>query len=133
MTAAIWRHCDADGLKDGESANWYECQWIACDLDPATLPEDYGQHGTISADSTLGQPVPDGQHSEVTTVLGHGPGYTACGFSPDGCLLVSGSRDGTLKLWEVQSGKCLRTLEGHGDGVQTCGFSPDGRLLVSGS
>jgi hypothetical protein len=38
----------------------------------ATLPEDYGQHGTLSADRALGQPVPDGQHSEVTTVLGHG-------------------------------------------------------------
>jgi uncharacterized protein YjbI with pentapeptide repeats len=60
MTAAAWRHCDADGLKNGESANWHECQWIACDLDPATLPEDYGQHGTLSADSILGQPVPDG-------------------------------------------------------------------------
>ena len=41
--------------------------------------------------------------------------------------------DGTLKLWEVRSGKCLRTLEGHGGAVLACGFSPDGRLLVSGS
>jgi WD40 repeat protein len=41
--------------------------------------------------------------------------------------------DRTLKLWEVQSGKCLRTLEGHSNWVQACDFSPDGRLLVSGS
>ena len=46
---------------------------------------------------------------------------------------MSGSDDRTLKLWEVHSGKCLRTLEGHGNAVQACGFSPDSRLLVSGS
>jgi uncharacterized protein YjbI with pentapeptide repeats len=110
MTAAVWRHCDADGLKDGESANWHECQWIACDLDPATLPEDYDQRGMLSADSTLGQPVPDGQHSEVTTVFGHGDAVWACGFSPDGRLLVSGSGDHTLKLWEVDTGEVCMTL-----------------------
>ena len=77
--------------------------------------------------------MPDGQDSEVTTVFGHSDAVSACGFSPDGRLLVSGSGDRTLKLWEVRSGKCLRTLEGHSDGVQACGFSPDGSLLVSGS
>ena len=51
------------------------------------------------------------------------------GWQPAGVGLL----DGTLKLWEVRSGKCLRTLEGHGDGVRACGFSPDGRLLVSGA
>ena len=55
--------------------------------------------------------------------------WLLAGWPPAGV----GLRDGTLKLWEVQSGKCLRTLEGHGDGVLACGFSPDGRLLVSGS
>ena len=118
MTGAIWRHCDAIGLRGGASADWHECQWIACDLDLATLPEDFGQQGTLSADCASGQPVPDGRDSEVTTVFGHSDGVQACGFSPDGRLLVSGSSDGTLKLWEVRSGKCLRTLEGHSNGFR---------------
>ena len=69
----------------------------------------------------------------LRTLEGHGSAVLACGFSPDGSLLVSGSGDHTLKLWEVRSGKCLRTLEGHSGGVSACGFSPDGRLLVSGA
>ncbi len=34
-------------------------------------------------------------------------------FDPSGRMLASGSGDNTVKLWEVASGKLLRTLEGH--------------------
>jgi TIR domain/WD domain, G-beta repeat len=54
-------------------------------------------------------------------------------FSPDGRWVVSGSWDKTLNLWEVESGKLLRTFEGHGDEVLSVAFSPDGRKLVSAS
>ncbi|MFW5766414.1 MAG: WD40 repeat domain-containing protein, partial [Coleofasciculus sp.] len=34
-------------------------------------------------------------------------------FSPDGKALVSGSLDNTIKLWDVQTGKEITTLNGH--------------------
>ena len=37
-------------------------------------------------------------------------------LSPDGRFALSGSGDGILKLWDVSSGRCLRTLEGHSNG-----------------
>ena len=36
-----------------------------------------------------------------------------------GNMLVSGSGDRTLRLWQLDSGACIATLEGHGDAV-TC-------------
>ena len=58
--------------------------------------------------------------------------YSVC-FSPDGKQLVSGSLDETVRLWDVETGACVRTLEGHRYTVRSVSFSPDGRLLASGS
>ena len=38
-----------------------------------------------------------------------------------------------LKIWEVATGKELRTLTGHSDIVFSVAYSPDGRYLASGS
>jgi len=57
----------------------------------------------------------------------------AVAFSPDGQTLASGSNDYTVKLWDVNSGRELRSLEGHSRSVNAVAFSPDGRTLASGS
>jgi WD40 repeat protein len=53
--------------------------------------------------------------------------------SPDGRTIVSGSWDNTVKVWEAESGRLLRSLEGHTGGVNAVAVSPDGRTIVSGS
>ncbi|HTU90741.1 MAG TPA: sigma-70 family RNA polymerase sigma factor [Gemmataceae bacterium] len=53
-------------------------------------------------------------------------------FSPDDRTLVSGCYDGTVRLWEVATGKEIAVLKGHEQQVATVAFSPDGRLVASG-
>jgi hypothetical protein len=48
-------------------------------------------------------------------------------------MVVSGSADGTVRLWEAASGRGLRTLAGHTGSVWSVGFSPDGSMVVSGA
>ena len=46
-------------------------------------------------------------------------------------FLASGSRDKTIKIWEVRSGRCVITLIGHDNWVTDLVFHPSGRFLLS--
>ena len=53
-------------------------------------------------------------------------------FSPDGRYVVTASGDHTSKLWSVESGECLMTMN-HEERVNSASFSPDGRYVVTAS
>jgi WD40 repeat protein len=59
------------------------------------------------------------------------PGIFGIGFSRDGRTLATGNFNGTVNLWDVESGRLLRTLDGHTDLVYMGVFSPDKRILAS--
>ncbi len=65
-------------------------------------------------------------------VLEHANSVSSVALTPDGRLALTGS-DGTGRLWELASGRCLGTLEGHTDDIQSVALTPDGRLALTGS
>ena len=52
-------------------------------------------------------------------------------FSPDGTRIASASWDKSIKLWDVQTGEELSTLNGHTGSVRDVSFSPDGTRIAS--
>ena len=54
-------------------------------------------------------------------------------FSADGKTLAGSSAGNTIKLWEVDTGRELLTLNGHSGWVTSVAFSVDGKMLASGS
>ena len=53
-------------------------------------------------------------------------------FSPDGHRLATASADGTVRLWDADTGQPLGDpLTGHTDPVTSVAFSPDGHRLAT--
>lgn len=70
---------------------------------------------------------------ELVLQNGHAASVCHADFSPDGQTLVSVGKDNTVKVWEVGTGKLLRTKENHSFRGRCVVFSPDGKTFASGS
>ena len=97
------------------------------------LPPDYAELERMMNERMGKAPIADQAVSadgvQVVFQTGHAFGVTALAMSRDGRLILSGSQDETSKLWDVASGRELRTLTGFGSmGPRNVQFSADGAL-----
>lgn len=111
----------------------------------AVLDVDFGgpRGGTLlascSSDLTIKLWDPADEYKNIRTLPGHDHSVSAVRFVPSGAagspssgnLLVSASRDKTLRIWDVSTGYCVKTIRGHADWVRDVSPSFDGRWLLS--
>jgi hypothetical protein len=62
------------------------------------------------------------------TLTGHAGMVRSVAVTPDGRRAVSGSWDGTLRVWDLATGACARTLAGHTRMVEGVALTPDGQF-----
>lgn len=68
----------------------------------------------------------------IQTLKGHTEPITAISFSPDSKLLVTASKEGTAKVWNIQ-GEEIVSLVGHSQVINAVSFSPQGNYILTGS
>jgi platelet-activating factor acetylhydrolase IB subunit alpha len=109
------------------------------------LDVDFGgpRGGTLlascSSDLTIKLWDPSDEYKNIRTLPGHDHSISSIRFVPSGAagsplsgnILVSASRDKTLRVWDVTTGYCLKTIKGHTDWVRAVTASIDGRWLLS--
>lgn len=76
--------------------------------------------------------ISDQRNLELVVQTGHSGAVESMAFSQNGKLLASGDKNGVIKLWDLSSGREIKTLSKHSLGVSDISFSPSGNLLVSG-
>jgi WD40 repeat protein len=61
------------------------------------------------------------------------PGVIGVSLSRDGKTLVTAGTDGVIRVWDLVSGKMIRTLPGHTNSIYKAEFSPNEKLIASSS
>ncbi len=74
-----------------------------------------------------------GQALETVIQKGHELAVISVAVSPDSNYVATGSRDKSAKLWEIKTGREVRSFLGHEFSVTALAFSQDGRTLLTGS
>src|ERR1700704_5811327 len=70
----------------------------------------------------------------VPTVLeGHDNALNSMSFSPDGSGLVTSSRDGTARVWDLRGGSQTAVLRGHENVVWSAEYDPSGQRIITAS
>jgi len=77
--------------------------------------------------------ITDELEIKVFPQLGHTDEINTITFSPDGKFILSGANDTTIKLWDVETGREIKTFAGHTWQVLNAAFTPDGKYIVSDS
>ncbi|MEB3831356.1 serine/threonine-protein kinase [Phormidium sp. CCY1219] len=109
------------------------------DRPPAAQMAVEGRPGTGSSARSIPAIAQNISFKEITlanTLTGHSQDVRSVAIGQQGKILASGSFDGTIKIWNLHTGKPIRTLTGHseaGEMVSSVAIAADGKTLASSS
>ena len=123
LAGTVFRHCDLDGASLDE-ARRYRTQLLHTSGFQQKLPD------ILTAPPTEDTPLRVLPEAQI--LGGHSGEVSAVAWSPDGHHILTGSQDGTARIWDATTGENTLTLT-HTDWVMAVAWSPDGHHILTGS
>lgn len=118
-----------------QAATYPQHEWIAKAAEQMRQKFDQSDPNNIPAPEGwvewINKPqVPEAFELELS---GHSKSVLSTCFARDSRTLLSGSADGTIRVWDSQTGEVQAQLEDHQGAVTCVRFSPDGSIIASAS
>jgi WD40 repeat protein len=110
--------------------DWFAAAAAASRL--RSLPDYEQHHGPMLAD--LSALLPRGPFAKAwfgRDFVGHADAITAVAALRDEPVAISAGVDGTIRLWHLDDGACVRVLRGHESTIVTLHLPLEGRTLLS--
>ena len=123
LAGTVFRHCDLDGASLDE-ARRYRTQLLHTSGFQQKLPD------ILTAPPTEDTPLRVLPEAQI--LGGHSGEVRAVAWSPDATHILTGSQDGTARIWDATTGENTLTLT-HDGWVIAVAWSPDGHHILTGS
>ncbi|MCU0534180.1 MAG: WD40 repeat domain-containing protein [Hydrococcus sp. Prado102] len=104
-----------------------------CDRVEALIAELPSIPASIGIVATPQEPSDARQISLVYRLTEQAGKISSVAIAPDGETLASSCSNKTINLWNLRTGKLIRTIAGHSEDVSSIAISPDGQFLASSS
>ena len=122
LAGTVFRHCDLDGASLDE-ARRYRTQLLHTSGFQQKLPD------ILTAPPTEDTPLRVLPEAQI--LGGHSKYVTTVTWSPDGTHILTGSGDGTARIWDTTTGDNTLTLTLNSV-INAIAWSPDGRHILTG-
>ncbi len=133
-----WQEWQQRAQKESQQLNQIEALYKASNYEGciSQIPTIANTSSSYSSAQKLQEQCQSGlrwKNAKVKNFAQHSDAVGSVAFSPDGLMLASGSKDKTIQIWDLATGKSIRTFPGDSSTIWSVAFDSNGTKLATGT